>query len=88
MNKQELLNGIASDAGCTKAVAEKVIDSFAKAIQNDVLRHGNSVSYPGLGTFKCIETAARTGRNPQTGQPVQISAKTKVGFKPAPALKK
>ncbi len=87
MNKSELLAVVAEDAGTTKAVAEKVLNAFAETVQTDVLFRGNNLAYPGLGTFKRVDTSARTGRNPATGQPVEIEAKSKVGFKPSPGMK-
>ena len=86
MNKQELIKDIAERGEFTKADA----DAALKAVQGAIaaaLTRGDKITLPGFGTFKVVETAARTGRNPQTGEPVEIPAKRKVKFNPTQALK-
>ena len=86
MNKQDLIKDIAERAEFTKADA----DAALKAVQGAIaaaLTRGDKITLPGFGTFKVVETAARTGRNPQTGEPVEIPAKRKIKFNPTQALK-
>ena len=86
MNKQELIKDIAERGEFTKADAEAALKAVQGAIAA-VLVNGDKITLPGFGTFKVVETAARTGRNPQTGEPVEIPAKCKIKFNPAQALK-
>ena len=86
MNKQDLIKDIAERGEFTKADA----DAALKAVQGAIaaaLTRGDKITLPGFGTFKVVETAARTGRNPRTGEPVEIPAKRKVKFNPTQALK-
>lgn len=86
MNKQDLIKDIAERGEFTKADA----DAALKAVQGAIaaaLTRGDKITLPGFGTFKVVETAARTGRNPQTGEPVEIPAKRKIKFNPTQALK-
>ena len=86
MNKADLIKDIAERGEFTKADA----DAALKAVQGAIaaaLTRGDKITLPGFGTFKVVETAARTGRNPQTGEPVEIPAKRKVKFNPTQALK-
>lgn len=86
MNKQDLIKDIAERGEFTKADA----DAALKAVQGAIaaaLTRGDKITLPGFGTFKVVETAARTGRNPQTGDPVEIPAKRKIKFNPTQALK-
>lgn len=86
MNKQDLIKDIAERGEFTKANAEAALKAVQGAIAA-VLVNGDKITLPGFGTFKVVETAARTGRNPQTGEPVQVAAKRKVRFKPSAQLK-
>ena len=86
MNKQELIKDIAERGEFTKAEAEAALKAVQGAIAA-VLVNGDKITLPGFGTFKVVETAARTGRNPQTGEPVEIPAKRKIKFNPTQALK-
>ncbi len=85
MNKGDLINQIADDAGLSKAQAgaalNSVLDSVAKT-----LKKGDKVTLVGFGTFSVSKRAARTGRNPQTGQEIKIKAKNVVKFKPGKEL--
>lgn len=80
MNKEELLNKIAEEAGITKAQAKAALDSFTDGVKSS-LKQGGKVSLVGFGTFSKGHRAARTGRNPQTGASVEIAAKNTVKFK-------
>ena len=86
MNKQELIKDIAERGEFTKADAEAALKAVQGAIAA-ALVNGDKITLPGFGTFKVVETAARTGRNPQTGEPVEIPAKRKIKFNPTQALK-
>ncbi len=85
MNKQELVAAIAAESGITKTDAEKALNASVGAI-TESLTKGESVQLIGFGTFSISERAARTGRNPRTGQEIQIQAKKVAKFKPGKAL--
>ncbi len=80
MNKAELIDAIASKAGMSKADAKKALDAFVDTT-SDALKKGDRVALVGFGSFSVSERGARTGRNPQTGQPIKIAAKKVVKFK-------
>ncbi len=80
MNKTELIDAIAADAGISKAAAKKALDSVTSNIAN-TLSSGGRVSLIGFGTFSVSERAAREGRNPSTGATIQIAAKKVAKFK-------
>ena len=86
MNKSELIDAIAADAGLSKADAGKALDATLSAVTGS-LRTGDTVSLVGFGTFQVKSRAARTGRNPQTGATIQIAAAKVPGFKAGKALK-
>lgn len=86
MNKPDLIKDIAERGEFTKADAEAALKAVQGAIAA-VLVNGDKITLPGFGTFKVVETAARTGRNPKTGESVQVAAKRKVQFKPNAQLK-
>ncbi|GEK46083.1 HU family DNA-binding protein [Halomonas pacifica] len=86
MNKSELIEAIAASADIPKAAATRALDAMVEAV-TDSLKKGDSVSLVGFGTFAVKERAARTGRNPQTGQPIEISAAKVPSFKAGKALK-
>lgn len=86
MNKSELIEAIAASADIPKAAATRALDAMVEAV-TDSLKKGDSVSLVGFGTFTVKERAARTGRNPQTGQPIEISAAKVPSFKAGKALK-
>lgn len=75
MNKSELIDAVAAEAGINKADAAKIIDAFVSTITNAVAA-GDSVSLIGFGSFKASARAARTGKNPKTGEPLAIAATT------------
>jgi len=80
MNKSDLIDAMASDAGITKAAAKKCLESFCGNVQGS-LKKGDRVSLVGFGSFSVSRRAAREGRNPQTGKTIQIAAKNVVKFK-------
>ena len=86
MNKSELIAAISDNAEITKASAEKVLNTITETITSE-LKAGNSVVLVGFGTFEARQTAARTGRNPQTGKPIEIAASVKPAFKAGKSLK-
>ncbi|KPJ96775.1 MAG: DNA-binding protein HU [Gammaproteobacteria bacterium SG8_15] len=86
MNKQELVDVVAESADISKAAAGRAVDGMIGAI-SDALSKGDQVSLVGFGTFLVRERAARTGRNPRTGEPIQIAAAKNPSFKAGKALK-
>ena len=85
MNKAQLIDAIAAEAGLTKADAKKSLDAFVKAT-TDALKEGDRVALVGFGSFSVSQSNERTGRNPQTGKPITIKAKKVVKFKPGSDL--
>ena len=86
MNKSELIEHVASSAGLTKAAANLAYEAFVTGITNS-LRMGEDVALVGFGTFTVSDRAARTGRNPKTGEPLEISASRVPKFQPGKGLK-
>ncbi len=80
MNKSDLIEAMASDAGITKAAAKKSLESFLGNVEKS-LKKGNRVSLVGFGSWSVSKRAAREGRNPQTGKTIKIPAKKVVKFK-------
>jgi len=80
MNKADLIDAIASSAGITKADAKKALDAFIESTTG-ALKKGDRVALVGFGSFSVAKRSARTGRNPQTGKPINIKAKKVVKFK-------
>jgi len=80
MNKSELIDAIAADAGITKAAAKLALESFLKNV-GTTLKDGKKISLVGFGSWSVSERAARDGRNPQTGKTIKIAAKKVVKFK-------
>jgi len=85
MNKSDLIDAMAADAGITKAAAKKGLESFLNNVQ-ETLKKGDRVSLVGFGSWSVTERAAREGRNPQTGKKIQIPAKNVVRFRPGSEL--
>ena len=86
MNKSELVAHIATSAGLTKAQATAALQAFETSVI-DTLANGGEVTLIGFGTFKVTDRAARTGRNPKTGEEIQIAASKVPTFKAGKALK-
>jgi len=80
MNKAELIDAMADNAGLSKADAKRALDGFVEATTS-ALKKGDRISLVGFGSFSVSNRAARTGRNPQTGKEIKIAAKTVVRFK-------
>lgn len=86
MNKSELIEAIAQSSSVTKADATRVLEAFCKAV-TDTLRDDGQVVLPGFGSFSVAQRSARTGRNPQTGKPIEIKASRVAKFKAGKSLK-
>lgn len=86
MNKSDLIEAIAKRAKLTKADAGRALDATIEAITK-TLKKGDDVSLVGFGTFTVRKRAARTGRNPQTGETIKIKASKNVAFKAGKGLK-
>ena len=86
MTKADLVNAIAEKAGLTKTDAEGAIKAFTDTI-TEALKKGDKVALVGFGTFSVGERAARTGKNPQTGEQISIAAAKVPKFKAGKALK-
>ncbi|MDW6003652.1 HU family DNA-binding protein [Vibrio mangrovi] len=86
MNKTQLVEKIASDADISKASAGRALDAFIEAV-GTTLESGDQVALVGFGTFSVRTRAARTGRNPKTGDEIQIPEAKVPAFKAGKALK-
>ena len=81
MNKTQLVEAMAKEAGITKTEAKKVLNAFLKTTTH-ALSKGHKLTLVGFGTFTVTDKPERAGRNPRTGHPIQINAKRSVKFKP------
>jgi len=86
MNKTDLIELIAEHAETSKAAATRTLEAILSGM-TETLKSGEDVTITGFGTFKKRHRAARTGRNPQTNEPMEIKASNSVGFKAGKALK-
>jgi DNA-binding protein HU-beta len=86
MNKAELVESVANAADLSKADAARAVDAVVESITK-ALKKGQQVSVVGFGTFSVKHRAARSGRNPQTGETIKIKASNVPGFKAGKALK-
>lgn len=86
MRKADLIEKIAADANLTKAEANRALDAFLKSV-TESLRDGDEVALVGFGSFKVRTRPARQGRNPKTGEPIQIEAAKMPVFQAGKALK-
>ena len=84
--KAELIDAISKDAGVTKADAERTVAAFFDIVTK-AAKKGEKVAWPGFGSFSTSKSAARTGRNPQTGEAVKIAASTRMKFTASSTLK-
>ncbi|MCD6228304.1 MAG: HU family DNA-binding protein [Candidatus Omnitrophica bacterium] len=85
MNKAQLIEAVAKKTN-TKKEAQMAVEAILEAIKNS-LKKKEPVTIAGFGTFKVKERKSRTGRNPKTGETIQIPAKKTVGFRPSKELK-
>jgi len=85
-NKQELVDSVAKATGLTKKDATAAVDAVFTSIE-EALKNGEKVQLIGFGNFEVRDRAARKGRNPQTGEEIQIEASKIPAFKPGKALK-
>ncbi len=86
MNKAELIDAVAENADISKAAATRAVDTVLESI-TATLKNGEQVALIGFGTFSVKDRAARTGRNPRTGEPLEIPAAKVPSFKAGKALK-
>ena len=88
MTKTQFIDQVAgsAEAGMGKKDTEALLEAMF-AVMGKAIRDEGRFSYPGFGVFKLQERAPRTGRNPQTGQAVEIKASRTVAFRPSPTLK-
>ena len=86
MNKSDLIDAVAGDADVSKAEAARVVDAVIDSITR-ALKKGDTVTLEGIGTFQVRERAARSGRNPKTGETIKIDASKNPAFKAGKALK-
>ena len=86
MTKAELIEAVAKESGASKAEAERTIGAFFDIVAK-AAKKGDKVAWPGFGSFSTSKSKARTGRNPQTGDPVKIAASTRMKFTASTTLK-
>lgn len=86
MNKADMIDHVMNSADISKAAAGKAVDAMLDGVA-DTLRSGGTVTLVGFGTFSVSDRAARTGRNPQTGETINIAASKSPKFKAGKALK-
>ena len=86
MNKQELIGQVAETTGLNRGDATRAVEGVFESIGN-ALKRGDEVRLVGFGTFSCSKRKASTGRNPRTGEPMQIKESTQPKFKAGKGLK-
>ena len=86
MNRQDLIDAIAEDTEASKAATTRFLDSLITIVQSEVAK-GGAVKLTGFGTFEKAAVAARTGRNPKTGEPINIPSTHKPKFTPGATFK-
>jgi len=86
MNKSELIEAIATSANLSKADATRALEATVSTVTNS-LKQGQNVTIVGFGTFLVRESKARTGRNPRTGESIEIAASRRPSFKAGKGLK-
>jgi DNA-binding protein HU-beta len=86
MTKAELVEAVATAADVSKTEAERTLGAFFDTVVKTA-KKGDKVAWPGFGSFTTSKSAARTGRNPQTGAPVKIAASTRMKFTSSTTLK-
>ena len=86
MTKAQLVTKLAEAGGVSRKQGDEILDCLVETVQKSV-KKGESVKIPGLGIFRLRKMKARMGRNPQTGEPIKIPARKKVGFSVAKTFK-
>lgn len=88
MTKMELIEAVlkTQDDGTTKKAVTEMVDAIFETMAKTIKKE-KKFTYPGFGTFSLRERKARTGRNPQTGEAIQIKKSKTIGFRPAKSLK-
>ena len=86
MTKAELIDAIATESGVSKSDVESAVGAFFNIV-TATAKAGDKVTWQGFGAFSTSKSEARTGRNPQTGEPVQIAASTRMKFTASSTLK-
>ena len=86
MTKSEFVAKMAETTGLTKVDAEKAVNAFLETV-TDALKSGEKVTFSGFGTFEVVDRAAKEGRNPRTGETIQIAATRLPKFKAGKSLK-
>jgi DNA-binding protein HU-beta len=87
MTKAELVEAMAKEAGISKVAAANALKAFTEGVIKTLKKKDGKVTLVGFGTFTKVNRKARTGRNPQTGAPIKIKARSVVKFKPGKDLK-
>jgi len=87
MKKADIISRMAEGAGITKNQADKALEGLLEAVKEGT-KDGGRVAFIGFGTFSVVERKARTGRNPKTGEVIQIPESRTVKFTPSEGLKK
>lgn len=87
ITKEHLVEAIAKGAGCSKEAAGRGYDELVKTITGGITEKHGEVQFRGIGSFKTSETEARPGRNPRTGEPIEIPAGVRVKFTAGKALR-
>lgn len=88
MNFGDFVARVAERADTTQKGARAVVEATFEEIRKAAMEEGETVSIPGVGTFRAVERAARTARNPRTGEPVQVPARKALVFKASSKLRK
>ncbi len=86
IGKKDLLEKVVKSSGVKKMDVEKTLDSYHSVLV-DLVKSGTKFTYPHFGTYQLVTTKARKGRNPATGETIQISAKKKMKFSSSKTLK-
>ena len=87
MTKKELIEKVALEMGTSKASAEMAVEAFVKIVQGQMRQPGREVILRGFGTFKAKSVPTRKGRNPKSGETIEIPEHIKVVFKPSKVAK-
>ncbi len=87
MTKAELVEKMAKEAGISKIAATAALNSYVDGVIKALKKKDGKVTLVGFGTFQKVKRKARTGRNPQTGEPIKIKARNVVKFRPGKQLR-